>query len=108
MQNATLPVDLATINWQQAMVGARERIWSAGGAKVQHVAPRGNYGTVSTLLCTKKASGTTKLCNFCNQERRGEAETARFLSRVTELAFDSDSYSEEDWARMKAKGSRAP
>ena len=69
--------------------------------KVQHVAPRGKYGTVSTLLCTKKASGTMKLCNFCNQERRGEAETARFLSRVTELAFDSDSYSEEDWARMK-------
>jgi len=28
---------MATINWQQAMAGARERIWSPGGVKVRYV-----------------------------------------------------------------------
>ncbi len=34
---AILSGGLATINWQQATARARERIWSPGGVKVQHV-----------------------------------------------------------------------
>ncbi len=36
-QHAILSGRLAAINWQQAMARARERIWSTGGAKDQHV-----------------------------------------------------------------------
>ena len=54
------------------------------------------------LLCDNEVSGAPKLCVFCDQERRAEAEKARFLSRVTSVAFDADSYSEEKWAKTKA------